>query len=773
MKLIIVESPTKARTISQFLGKDFKVESSFGHVRDLPKNNLGIDVENNFEPSYVVPVTAKKKVADLKNCLNKKIESVILATDGDREGEAIAWHLAQVLGQENSKSSTKKLKIKTKNLKSLLRQVQDKQIQNSKFPLVQRIVFHEITPMAIEEALKNPRAIDFDLVNAQQARRILDRLVGYKLSPFLCQKITKHLSAGRVQSVALRLIVDREEEIRKFKPEEYWSVVASLVKNHFVIPHSVSHSAPDAGSSQELNLDSHLRGNDKNDRLNIKSEIFEANLIKINGETISKLGIKTKTRGEEISADLRSSTFKVAKIDKKESIRNPLPPFTTSTLQQEASHQFNFSAKQTMRLAQNLYENGLITYMRTDSVSLSRDSVLAAKVWLEKNLGKNYTLTAPRFFKTKSKLAQEAHEAIRPTKFDLIAEKLNSFGSQEAKLYDLIWRRFMASQMPQAVFTTMRVEIEGCFFKHQGPPYVLHRAVLGENKYLLVANGNTLIFDGFLKIWKSVFQESFLPPLIKDEILKLDKITTDQHFTLPSARYNEASLIKALEDHGIGRPSTYASIISVIQLRNYVDKNKGRYFEPTKIGELVVGVLIKNFPEIVDINFTAKMEDEFDHVASGQRDWHEIIKDFYIPFEINLKKSYNEIEKINLDEKTNKLCDKCDQPMIIKFGRFGKFIACTGFPKCKNTQNLTTPTPVGVKCPRCGKPMIEKKSKRGKIFYGCSGYPECKFALWDKPLNEICPQCESLLVIFGKTEKVKCSRKDCDYKRYGPVKEED
>ncbi|MBI3459230.1 type I DNA topoisomerase [Candidatus Azambacteria bacterium] len=715
MKLIIVESPTKARTISQFLGKDFQVESSFGHVRDLPKNKLGIDVENNFEPSYVVPVAAKKKVADLKKCLNKKIETVILATDGDREGEAIAWHLAQVLGLKNPQSPIPNSKPQNKNLKS--------KILNLKSPVVERIVFHEITKEAIEEALKNPRQIDLNLVNAQQARRILDRLVGYKLSPFLCQKITKHLSAGRVQSVALRLIVDREEEIRKFQPEEYWSVVVSLLQI-------------------------------KNQKSKIKN--IEASLFKINNETITKLGIKTKKQADQVSADLRSCSFKVVKIDKKESKRNPLPPFTTSTLQQEASHQFHFSAKQTIRLAQNLYENGLITYMRTDSVNLSRDSVISAKRWLEKNLGKNYTLSTPRFFQTKSKLAQEAHEAIRPTKCDLITEKLNFPGS-ETKLYDLIWRRFTASQMPQAIFTTMRVEIEGRSDK---------------NNYLLVANGQSLVFDGFLKIWKSQFQETELPILKKDEILELDKITVDQHFTLPPARYNEASLIKALEDQGIGRPSTYASIISVIQLRNYVEKNKGRYFESTKIGKLVTDVLVKNFPEIVEIDFTAKMEDEFDNIASGQRDWREIIKDFYLPFEINLKQGYTEMEKIDLDEKTDKTCDKCDQPMIIKFGRFGRFLACSGFPKCKNAQNLMAATPVGVKCPRSGQAMVEKKSKRGRVFYGCSGYPDCNFALWDKPLNEICPQCESLLVIFGKTEKVKCSRKDCDYKRYGPVKDE-
>ncbi len=658
MNLVIVESPTKAKTISKFLGS-YKVESSYGHIRDLPKSKLGIDIEKNFEPQYIIPVKSRKRVNQLKRDA-EKAEAVILATDEDREGEAIAWHLTQALG------------------------LNEKQTQ--------RIVFHEITESAIEEALKNPRGIDMQLVDSQQARRILDRLVGYKLSPFLWEKVMKRLSAGRVQSVALRLIVEREEEIKNFKPEEYYTISAILRK------------------------------------LKTKN-VFETNLYKINDEIIPKLGIKTKDEADKIVDELNGCEFKVSKIDKKEINKNPLPPFTTSTLQQTASQRLRFSAKQTMRLAQNLYENGLITYMRTDSLNLSKESVFAAKNWIEKNLGKDYAVQAPRFFKTKSKLAQEAHEAIRPTRPDFAPQNLSGQASfklekNEARLYDLIWRRFIASQLPQARFDSTRVEIEA-----KNSKLIAH--------YSLLANGSVLRFDGFLKIWQTQFEEKKLPPLEENENLEVKEITPSQHFTEPPARYNEATLIKILEEYGIGRPSTYAPIISVIQERNYVVKNEQRRFQPTEIGEAVNKILVAHFPEIVDVQFTAQMENEFDEIAAGKEKWQKVIKEFYEPFSKNLERKYEEVEKQKpVEEKTDEVCEKCGKPMVIKYGRFGKFIACSGFPECKNTKTIGMTDTNGekMKCPKCKTgDVIKRRTKKGRFFYGCSRYPECEFASWQKP----------------------------------------
>ncbi|MEK7193901.1 MAG: type I DNA topoisomerase, partial [Patescibacteria group bacterium] len=485
MNLVIVESPTKAKTISKFLSPDYKVESSFGHIRDLPKSKLGIEIEKNFEPQYVIPTKARKKVNFLKK-ESEKAKEIILATDEDREGEAIAWHLIQALGLSQLKTQSSKLKT------------------------IKRIVFHEITKSAIEEALKNPRGIDMDLVDAQQARRVLDRLVGYQLSPFLWEKVMRRLSAGRVQSVALRLIVGREEEIRKFKPEEYWSIVALLLQV-------------------------------KSKKLKVKS--FEANLYKINDEILPKLGIRTKDGADKIVDELKSCEFRVSKIEKKEIKRNPLPPFTTSTLQQTASQRLRFSAKQTMRLAQNLYENGLITYMRTDSLNLSKQSVFVAKDWIEKNLGKDYAVQAPRFFKTKSRLAQEAHESIRPTNPDLIPEKLKqkktaSAEASAVKLYDLIWRRFIASQLPQARFDSTNIEIEASILRTSDVPNIDDNVRTSDvqklkPKYVLKATGSIMKFDGFLKIWPTTYEEKELPPLIENEELKLKEIKPEQHFTEP------------------------------------------------------------------------------------------------------------------------------------------------------------------------------------------------------------------------------------------------
>jgi len=662
MNLVIVESPTKARTISQFLAKDYKVESSYGHIRDLPKSKLGIDVEKNFEPQYIIPLKARKRVNRLKKEA-EKAAAVILATDEDREGEAIAWHLTEALGFENPKSK----------------------ILN---PNVQRIVFHEITKSAIEEALENPRDIDMNLVDSQQARRVLDRLVGYKLSPFLWEKVMKRLSAGRVQSVALRLIVEREEEIRNFKPEEYWTIETLLQS---------------AGAS--------------------KKNQFGALLHKINDEIIPKLGIKTKEEAGKIVDDLQKCEYKILKIEKKEIKKNPLPPFITSTLQQEAFKRLRFSAKQTMRIAQNLYENGLITYMRTDSLNISKESVRQAAGWIEKNLGKEYVAQAPRFFKTKSRLAQEAHEAIRPTNPDLTPEKVQVKFPQEKRLYELIWRRFIASQLPQAIFDATRVEI-----KAQNSKF-----------YILIANGNTLRFDGFLKIWPMKFEEIDLPVLKENGKLKLIKINPFQHFTEPPARYNEASLIKTLEKYGIGRPSTYAPIISVIQERNYVYKNEERRFQPTEIGEVVNKILVKHFPEVVDIQFTAEMEKELDEIAQGSQKWQKVIKEFYEPFNKNLEQKYQEVEKQKpIEEKTEEICEKCGKSMVIKYGRFGKFLACSGFPECKNTKTIkiamTNDKGEEIKCPKCQTGTIVRlRTKTGRFFYGCSRYPKCDFASWTKP----------------------------------------
>jgi len=662
MKLILVESPTKSKTLKEFLGKEYEVLATMGHIRDLPKSKLGVDIENNFEPQYVIPTKVRKRVGFLKK-ETEKAEKIILATDEDREGEAIAWHIAQVLGE----------------------------IKN-----IERIVFHEITKKAIEEALKNPRGIDMNLVNAQQGRRILDRLVGYKLSPFLWEKIMKRLSAGRVQSVTLRLIVDRENEIRNFKPEEYWTIVAIL-------------------------------------RTDVQKSI-EAVLFKINDEVIPKLGIKTGEEAEKIVNDLEKCEFRILKIEKKEALRNPSPPFTTSSLQQAAANRLGYSAKQTMRLAQGLYEKGLITYMRTDSLSLSRESVFAAKEWIEKNFGKDYASQAPRFFKTKSRLAQEAHEAIRPTSVNLTIEKLKIENSSEKKLYDLIWRRFVASQLPQAIFDSTRVEIEAT-------------GKLQTTNYKLQTTGSILRFDGFLKIWPQKFaaskeaslaqkgrEEKELPELEENEPLKLIETKPLQHFTEPPPRYNEASLVKTLEKYGIGRPSTYAPIISVVQERNYVIKNEGRQFVPTEIGEAVNKLLVAHFPEIVDIGFTAKMEEELDEIAEGKINWRKVIKEFYEPFIKQLEAKIDIVEKIKLtEEKTDKVCDLCGKPMIVKYGRFGKFLACSGFPECKNTKPYSDSIDLGP-CPKCKKgKVVMRRTKKRRMFYGCSKWPECDWASWKKP----------------------------------------
>ena len=676
MQLIIVESPTKAKTIGKFLGKDYKIESSFGHIRDLPEKELGIDIKNNFKPEYVIPAKAKAKVKILK-ATAQNAENIILATDEDREGEAIAFHLAYILGLKKP----------------------------------QRIVFHEITKPAIENALKNPRAIDDNLVNAQQARRILDRLVGYKLSPFLWKKVMRGLSAGRVQSVAVKLICDREKEISAFVPVEYWSIEAVLQK------------------------------------LKVQSEKFKVNelkafLIKKDEKTIDKLEIKNKAQADKILSDLEGAQYKVANVEQKETQRHPSPPFTTSSLQQTAANKFGFTAKRTMMAAQKLYENGFITYHRTDSLNLSAIAQQEAQNFICEQLGKNYWPGSPRSFQTKNKGAQEAHEAIRPTlPGQNTPEKIKSQTTPEMfKVYDLIWRRFIASQMTPAVFDATTVDIEA-------------------KNYTFRATGQVMKFDGFLKIYLAKFEEADLPKLEKNEILQLKELLKEQHFTQPPARYSEATLIKILEKEGIGRPSTYAPTLDTIQNRNYVEKDENKKFRPTKIGSTVNDLLTEHFPQIVDTAFTAKMEKEFDEIAQGKDTWQRTIADFYFPFAENLKEKEKEVVKADLTEKTERICPQCNGEVLIRMGRFGKFYACSKFPNCKFTENIKKP-PLNVACPKCGAELVEKNTKKRKVFYGCAKWPDCDFALWDKPTGEKCPECQSLMVQTIR-KQIKCSNKEC------------
>jgi DNA topoisomerase-1 len=670
MKLVIVESPTKAKTIQKFLGKDFEVKSSFGHVRDLPKSKLGIDVEKNFEPEYIIPTKAKKLVSELKK-ESAKADQTILATDEDREGESIAWHLKEALKLEDP----------------------------------ERIVFHEITKPAIDAALKSPRKIDFNLVDAQQARRVLDRIVGYKLSPFLWKKVSKGLSAGRVQSVAVRLVVEKENEIKNFIAQEYWSVEALLKKS---------------------------------------GQKFSANLSKKDGKSIDKLEIKNEAESQQILKELEGADYIVENLEKKETKKYPAPPFTTSTLQQAAWQRYKFSAKQTMALAQKLYEQGFITYHRTDSLNLSEISLQTARDFITKEYGKDYASDKPVRYKTKGKGAQEAHEAIRPTEPSRDPGSASGLEPRQQKLYTMIWQRFVACQMQPAILDSVAVDIKA-------------------NDYTFRANGQTLKFNGFLKVYPTKFEEKELPQLAVEDKLEFIELNSLQHFTEPPARYTEASLIKALEKAGVGRPSTYAPTLTTIQTRNYVEKNEQKRFMPTEMGTIVNDVLIKNFPEIVDIDFTAKMEEELDDVAEGKNSWQKVTKEFYDPFAKNLEEKYEKVEKANLTKETNKVCPKCGSAIIERMGRFGRFYACSKFPECKYTESIENKnTNLGIKCPKCKEgDVVAKKTKRGKIFYGCNRFPKCDFAVWDKPINEFCPKCDSILTEKGK--KIKCSNKECDY----------
>lgn len=673
--LIIVESPTKANTISNFLGNDYDIESSYGHIRDLPKSRLGIDIEHNFEPQYIIPKKSQKRATYLKK-LAEKSEKIILATDEDREGEAIAWHIVQIFNSGETKN-------------------------------IERITFHEITKKAIEDALKYPRGIDMNLVDAQQARRVLDRLVGYKLSPFLWKKMMSGLSAGRVQSVALRIIVDREKEIQCFNPQKYWTIEALLQKTPL----------------EKIFLTGQAEK---------EAEKFIALLDSINGEEISKPGIPEEEKARGIISDLEKTDWRVASIEKKDKRRFPHPPFMTSSLQQTAWSFYKFSAKKTMVIAQQLYEGvriekqgaiGLITYMRTDSLNVSEEALSAAKNYLLNRFGGNYSLSAPARFKTKSKTAQEAHEAIRPTNIDLEPDKIKeNLSPDQYKLYKLIWQRFLASQMPEAVFDETNVEIS---------------AKSATAAYLFQSKGLVLKFDGFLRIYPLKIEEQNIPMLQKGDSLEQLEINSKEHETQPPPRYNEASLIKILEKFGIGRPSTYAPILSNIQDRGYVVKNQNKSLGPTEIGTKVAELLAEHFPDIVDINFTAKMEENLDEIAEGKRKWQPIINEFYKPFEQNLELKYKEVEKQKIFEaqKTDEICEKCGKPLVIKMSRFGKFMACSGFPECKFTKSLPK-EPLG-KCPKCEEgEIVERKTKKSRrIFYGCSLYPKCDFSSWEKPKN--------------------------------------
>jgi DNA topoisomerase-1 len=689
--LIIVESPSKAKTISSFLGKDFEVVASYGHVRDLPKSKLGIDVENQFTPAYIIPKKSQKKVNELKK-IAKEAKEVILATDEDREGEAIAWHLTQILNLADEPK---------------------------------RMVFHEITKPAIEEALKNPRKINMDLVNAQQGRRILDRLVGYELSPFLWKKVFRGLSAGRVQSPALRLIIEREKQREAFKQEEYFTISALMQK------------------IKETKVK------------------FEAGLWKINNKPLPSPGIKNKDEIEKIKTELEGKIGTITDIKTSQNKKYPLPPFTTSTLQQAAWQAFRFSAKKTMFLAQSLYEGkdlghgpiGLITYMRTDSLNISPLALKSTQEFLIKNYGKQYALKEPRFFKSRSRLAQEAHEAIRPTDPHLEPDKIQKYLSKdEFKLYHLIWSRFLASQMPEALLEKNSLVIE----------------VQGEkNQYLFQTNFYHLVFDGFLKIYP--FQTlpelmDVFPHFILKEEIKINEILIKQHFTQPPPRYNDATLVKTLEAYGIGRPSTYAPIISVLQERGYILRDENKALAPTEIGFLVNDILVKHFETIVDYQFTSQIEEKLDEIAQGKLIWQKAIEDFYLPFKKNLINKYDEVSKeevspiTQLDEK----CPLCGKPLITRWGKYGKFISCSDWPKCTYTRSLNNNEKLNIKCPKCHEgEVVLKRNKRGKMFYACSRWPDCDFASSLKPTGENCPKCSSFLV--ETKVKIKCSNKKCDY----------
>lgn len=675
--LVIVESPSKAKTIGKYLGSRYNVIASVGHVRDLPKSKLGIDIDDNFEPQYI----SIRGKGDLIKSLKKeasKASKVYLATDPDREGEAISWHLAFLLDLDPEEAC--------------------------------RIEFNEITKDTIKEAIKHPRKINMGLVDAQQARRVLDRLVGYQISPLLWRKVRKGLSAGRVQSAALKIICDREREIEKFEPKEFWNITAEFKKG----------------------------------------KKFQAKLAEANGK---KIIVENKAQNDNIIKELNSGEFIVSDVKEKIRMQKPYPPFTTSSLQQDAGNKLNFNAKKTMMIAQQLYEGvdvkgrgttGLITYLRTDSVRVSDAAKQVAKELIVSKFGAEYS--ANNVFSNKKKDIQDAHEAIRPAIIELEPELIkDSLTADQFKLYKLIWNRFMASQMSQSKSNSMQVSI-------------------ANGIYGFKANGSELLFDGFKRLYNTADDEGarLLPSLEKDEKLKAESLKGEQSFTQPPARYTEASLVKELEDKDIGRPSTYAPIVSTLTERKYVGREK-KALKPTELGFLVNDLMEEYFKDIVDAGFTANMENRLDDVEVGSQKWKDLISEFYGPFKKELDVADRAIEKIVVEDvPTGELCELCGKPMVIKAGRFGDFIACSGYPECKNTKPIVKT--IGVKCPNCGKDIVARKSKRGRIFYGCSGYPECKTVFWNKPTDKRCPECNSILLEKKtKNKNFVCSNEKCGY----------
>ena len=686
--LVIVESPAKAKTIQKYLGTGYEVIASMGHVRDLPKSKMGVDKDNDFKPQYT-DMKGKEDVIKKLKKRAKKCDKVYLATDPDREGEAISWHIAQML----------KLDMNDNN----------------------RVAFNEITKTGVKNGMSNPHKIDVDLVNAQQARRILDRLVGYELSPFLWKKVKRGLSAGRVQSVAVRLVVDRENEIRAFVPKEYWSIDAK-----FTAPSS--------------------------------RKVFDAALVAVDGE---KLEIANHAEADNLLKRLENAEYIVSSVKKRVTKKQPAPPFITSTLQQEASRKLSFSAKRTMKAAQELYEGvdvqgvgavGLITYMRTDSLRISDEAKKAAADYIGTVYGKDYLPSEPRNFKTKSN-AQDAHEAIRPSTPELTPERVkSSLSADQYKLYKLIWERFIASQMANALLDTVSADIEanGCTFR---------------------ASGYSVKFEGFMVLYvESTDSEDgtkkMLPELKADDKLKLKSISGNQHFTQPPPRFTEASLIKALEENGIGRPSTYAPTITTITSRRYVE-HEGKALKPTNLGEVITELMKDHFKKIVDAKFTAEMENNLDEVEHGEKNWVSTLREFYDDFSKTLKQAEEAMDGKRVkvpDEETDVVCELCGRNMVIKYSKYGKFLACPGFPECKNTKKIVTEA--DGTCPRCGKKMLLKKSKKGRSFYGCEGFPDCSFMTWNVPTPEQCPQCgKTLFMKGGKSGKLVCEAEGCGYER--------
>ena len=677
--LVIVESPSKAKTIGKFLGSRYKVIASVGHVRDLPKSKLGIDIDNDFEPRYISIRGKGDIIKELKKEA-KNASKVYLATDPDREGEAISWHLAFLLGIDIDSPC--------------------------------RIVFNEITEKAIKTAIKSPRPIDLKLVDAQQARRVLDRLVGYQISPLLWRKIRRGLSAGRVQSAALKIICDRENEIKKFKPQEFWNITAEFEK-------------------------------DKN---------FIAKLIEYKGE---KLLIENREQNDEILAQLEQGRYIVKSIEEKDRSRRAAAPFTTSSMQQDAANKINFTTKKTMMIAQQLYEGvevkgrgtiGLVSYIRTDSVRISDEARAASKEYIISNMGEQYY--GGNVYKNKKKDVQDAHEAIRPSYIELDPESIkDSLSKDQYNLYHLIWNRFVASQMAPAKFKALNVIVEN-------------------GDYDLKAVGSKLVFDGFLKVYSHARddeEDRWLPDMDEGEVLKAVKVEGVQNFTQPPARFTEASLVKDLEEKDIGRPSTYAPIVATLIDRKYISKEK-KSLIPTELGFIVTDMMEQYFKEIVDAGFTAQMEDNLDDIESKGVRWKSVIEDFYGTLKEELDIADKQIEKVEFEEElTGEMCEKCGKPMAVKHGRFGVFTACTGYPECKNTKPLVQS--INVKCPKCGKDIVARKSKKGRVFYGCSGYPECTQSYWNKPIDRKCPKCGELLVEKkSKDAKYACSNSECDYK---------